>query len=305
MRESRTWKLFTIHAKLTLVENTEQLLENNPNNARDIPHTFAPEPVPNNPPWGIPVAIGLWIFSVLMILIIPSIFLLPYLATLNPAILETDTLIEFAKSDRTAVLLQVLAVIPAHIFTLLAAWLVVTRNRKFSFRKTLGWANGGVMWWHYLVFLAGFMAIAATVSHFVPQQDNDLVRILHSSRKVAYLIAFLATVTAPIVEEVVYRGVLYSAFQRAAGVPAAFLLVTFLFAVVHVPQYYPSYSTIFLLALLSVTLTFLRVWSKNLLPCIILHTLFNGLQSILMVADTISGGAKPHENAAFLFNIFK
>ncbi len=95
----------------------------------------------------------------------------------------------------------------------------------------------------------------------------------------------MATFTAPIVEEVVYRGVLFSAFQRSVGVPAAFAIVTFMFAFVHVPQYYPSYSTIFLLTLLSVSLTALRVVSKNLYPCIILHMLFNGLQSIMILLD--------------------
>ncbi|MBK9216314.1 MAG: CPBP family intramembrane metalloprotease [Chloracidobacterium sp.] len=58
-----------------------------------------------------------------------------------------------------------------------------------------------------------------------------------------------------------------------------------MFALVHVPQYLPSYSTIFLLTLLSVTLTWVRVRTSNLLPCIILHTAFNGLQSALLIAE--------------------
>jgi membrane protease YdiL (CAAX protease family) len=52
----------------------------------------------------------------------------------------------------------------------------------------------------------------------------------------------MATFTAPIVEEVIYRGILYSAFQRARGSGVAIAAVTLLFALVHVPQYYPSFS---------------------------------------------------------------
>lgn len=267
-----------------------------------LPLPLAAEPDPDAPPWGVGVAIGLWIFSVFLILLLPSLFLVSYMASLNPPIRETDALIEFAKNDRTAILLQVLSIIPAHILTLIAAWFVVTRNRTLSFRKTLGWKSGGVRWWHYITILVGFLMIAGVVSNYFPEKDNDLLRMLQSSRAAAYVVAFLATFTAPIVEEVVYRGVLYSAFRKAANVPVAFVLVTFLFAVVHVPQYYPSYSTIFLLALLSITLTAIRARSRNLLPCIILHMLFNGLQSIRIVLDSPSDSVDP---TAFLHCLLK
>ena len=257
------------------------------------------KPTPDNPPWNSLVAIGTWIVSVFLILLIPTLFLLPYVVTLNPPIVENDALVEFAKNDPTAVLLQIISIIPAHLLTLILAWLVVTRFRKFSFRKTLGWASGGIQWWYYPAILIGFLVIAATVSQFFPEQDNDLLRILRSSRTAVYIVAFLATFTAPLVEEVIYRGILYSAFQRTVGVPAAFLLVTFLFALVHVPQYYPSYSTIFLLVLLSISLTALRVKSKNLLPCIILHTLFNGFQSVMLVVEPLF--EKPELNGATAF----
>jgi membrane protease YdiL (CAAX protease family) len=104
------------------------------------------------------------------------------------------------------------------------------------------------------------------------------------------------------VEEVVYRGVLYAAFQRTMGVPAAFLLTTFLFAVVHVPQYWPSFSTIFLLTVLSLILTTIRVKTNNLLPCIIFHTIFNGLQSIALLAEPLTRSASevPNPTGAIL-----
>ncbi len=177
------------------------------------------------------------------------------------------------------------AIIPAHILTLVLAWLVVTRGRRYAVRDTVGLEQGGFRWWHYLLILGGFFVVAAVVGWFFPEQENELIRILRSSRAAVYIVAFLATFTAPIAEEIVYRGILYSAFQRTFGVTTAFLLVTFLFALVHVPQYYPSFSTIFLLTLLSVILTLIRVRSGNLLPSIILHTVFNGFQSVLLIIE--------------------
>ncbi|HEV7700296.1 MAG TPA: CPBP family intramembrane glutamic endopeptidase [Pyrinomonadaceae bacterium] len=259
---------------------------------------------PNNPPWGAVEAVGLWIASVLFILIVPTIFLLPYLATRHPRIADPDQLIEFAKSDPMAVFLQIAAILPAHLFTIAVAWLIVTRFKKFDFREMIGWRSGGFRWWQYAVVLIGFGLIAVAASSIYPEQDNDLLKIVRSSRSAVYILAFVATFTAPFVEEVVYRGVLYSAFQRAMGVPAAFLVVTLMFSLVHVPQYWPSYTTIFLLTLLSLILTTIRVKTNNLLPCIIFHTLFNGLQSIMLIAEPYLQKPETQAQAALFLRLF-
>ena len=242
-----------------------------------------PFPSPNNPPWNTPAAIGTWIASVVFILIFPNLFLLPYLSAKSVHFSDSAKLLEFLLSDPTAIIINVLAIIPAHALTIAVAWMVVTRFRKFSFRETLGWNGGSLAWWYYPALLIGFFAVGWLIGNYFPDQENDLSRILKSSRTAVYLVAFLATFTAPIVEEVIYRGVLYSALQRTFGMSFAVVLVTFLFALVHVPQYWPSYSTIFLLTLLSLTLTLIRARTGNLLPSIIFHFIFNGIQSLGLV----------------------
>lgn len=250
--------------------------------------------------------LGVWFSSVLFILLVPTAFLLPYLFLHDPPFASSELMLEFAKSDPTAIFLQIAAVIPAHLLTIIVAWFVVSRRNKFSFLKTLGWDGGGVrMWMAYPAILIGFFAVAYVVSAYFPEQDNELLRMLRSSRSALYITAFLATFTAPFVEEVVYRGVLYSSFQRLLGSPASFLIVTFLFALVHVPQYYPSYSTIFLLVLLSLTLTTIRVKTNNLLPCIILHTLFNGIQSVGLLLQPLSNPTDVVDPAAFIIHLMK
>jgi uncharacterized protein len=269
-------------AKLSLVQNEESIDDLRQTEVHADPISGR-EPTPNDPPWGVIPAIGVWIASVLLIMLIPAVFLLPYLATQRGSIVGSEQLIEFAKSDPTSVFLQIAAILPAHLLTLLLAWLVVTRGRKYGFKEMLGWQTGGFKWWHYAIVLGLFFALAGITSSVSPEQENDLTRMLKTSRSALYVIAFIATFTAPLVEEVIYRGLLYSAFQRRIGVPAGFFFATFLFALVHVPQYWPSYSTIFLLTVLSVTLTGIRVVSKNLWPCVVLHTLFNGIQSVFLI----------------------
>ncbi len=231
------------------------------------------------------IAFLVWLASVAFILIVPSFLVLPYIFSQSADFTDRNKLLEISQTDPTVLLISVLGVIPAHLLTLALAWLVVTNFRKFSFRETLGWNWDGFKFWHCFVILGGFYILAAIAANYFPEQENDMLRILRSSRTAVYVVAFLATFTAPIVEEVIYRGVLYSAFQRTLGIPVAVLLVTILFALVHVPQYYPSYSTIFLICLLSLVLTLVRVYTNNLLPCIALHMVFNGLQSLLLILE--------------------
>lgn len=247
-----------------------------------------PEPLgPNNPPWGAWTAIGVWVISIILIVILPNLFLLPYLYQQNLDLTNESLLREFVDTDRIAIVLRIAAIIPAHILTLLLGWMVVTRLTKYSFRQTLGWTSGGMRWWHYLIILGVFYVTVATVGHFLPEQNNEMIRLLRSSRTAVYIIAFLATFSAPLVEEVVYRGILFSALQRRAGAVWAILVVTFLFAGVHFFQYWGSPGTIFLIVFLSLGLTILRYKTKSLLPCIILHTLINGLQSLALVLGTL------------------
>ena len=258
------------------------------NELSDEPPVAAHQPTPDNPPWNSWAALGVWVASIAFIVVLSNIFLLPYLLKQKLDFTNQNALYEFAKNDPTAILLQVVATIPAHLLTLLLAWLVVTRLRKFSFRKTLGWSQGGFLWWHYLVVLLGIFAVSLAVSRLVPEGDNEMLRIIHSSQAAVLVVAFLATFTAPIVEEVVYRGILYSAFQRSFGVAPAVLVVTAVFASVHFVQYWGSPATIFLICFLSLILTSVRVFSKNLLPCIILHTAINGIQSIGLILQSFS-----------------
>lgn len=262
----------------------------------------AAEVSPDNPPWGAWTGIGVWAASVLAIIIFPNLFLLPYIAQQDIDLSKEALIREFADTDRIAVILRVLAILPAHLVTLLIAWAVATKLNKYSFKQTLGWVNN-LRWWHYLMITGGLFVLAAGVSQIFPEQDNEMMRILKSSRTALLIVAALATFTAPLVEEVVYRGVLFSALLRRRGVVTAVTITTVLFASVHVLQYWGSPGTILMISILSLGLTLLRYYSKNLLPCIILHTVINGLQSLALVLLSFSEQQPPEQVAAIALKL--
>jgi membrane protease YdiL (CAAX protease family) len=94
----------------------------------------------------------------------------------------------------------------------------------------------------------------------------------------------LASVTAPLVEETMFRGLLYRHLREATGgggrvlsiVFSAFI-VSFLFAGIH-PQGWPAIPVLMALAL---SFTFMREWRGTLIPSMVAHGLNNGLALLL------------------------
>ncbi len=74
-------------------------------------------PTPDNPPWNGWTAFGVWAASVFLIIVLPNLFVFPYL--LQKGVIATDSaqLIEFLQKDPMAIILNVIAIIPAHILT--------------------------------------------------------------------------------------------------------------------------------------------------------------------------------------------
>lgn len=272
--------------------------------------TFSPDtwshenPAPDNPHWSWLTASGVWVASILF-LALPSIFVVFYAAAKKVDFRNTEALKDFLLNDSSAILLQIILVLPAHALTLALAWVVVTKFKKYSFRETLGWGWGGFRVWYIAVILAVFFLLAAGLTALFGEQDNELMRILRSSRSAVYIVAFLATFTAPIVEEVVYRGIIYSAFYKAFGVTVAVVTASALFAGVHFLQYNGDATALIMICLLSLTLTLIRARTKNLLPCIVLHTVFNGIQSLILILQPYLNTANTEESRAALFHLWK
>ena len=263
-------------------------------------------PTPDNPPWHILVAMGVWILSVIFIVAVPLFFVVPYVVSQGVDFSDKERLQNYLTTDPTAVLLQLAPIILAHLLTLFVAWFVVTKANTYSFRETLGWGMNGFRVWHALALTILFFGVAASLTAVFGKVENDFDRLIKSSRAAVFLIAFFATFTAPIVEEVIYRGLLFSAFKRRFGTVIAIILPTLLFTAVHVPQYSanstPDYATVITLFLLSLTLTLVRAGTNNLLPCIVLHTIFNGIQSALLIAEPYVFPADPVVTPATLLH---
>ena len=239
---------------------------------------------PDRPPWGVVQAFLTWVASVVLLWLVPQFCALPYIATHYRGMAGPTR--EMLLADKTFIVILIAGFLPAHALTLLVTWAVSSRLGKFRPWRTLGWS-----WprsfgpWKSVGLAVLMFLMAMLIIYFFGQEETELERILRSSRTAAILTAIVASTTAPLVEEIIYRGILYSALQRVTGAALAVAMVTVLFAGLHVLQYWPNFGAISAITLLSLVLTVIRARTGRLLPCYMIHLVFNGIQSVLIIAD--------------------
>lgn len=243
----------------------------------------APAVDPNNPPWGVVAGVLTWIGSFVLLVGAVNVIVLPYAGYKFKG--QTMAELErFLKTDKTAVLLQILSVIPAHLLTLALIWAVVTRFGKRPFWRSLGWSwSPRFGFWRSAGLAFGLLILGILITTLLGGEKTAVDEMIASSMAARYATALLAATSGPLIEEMVYRGVLYSALQRAIGLVWAVIAVSILFTFVHVFQYHNNLAVIAVIYILSLTLTLVRAYTGRLLPCFIMHMVFNSIQSIYIV----------------------
>jgi membrane protease YdiL (CAAX protease family) len=285
-------------------------------------------PVPTPQPWwanwvDATTAVGVWVVSIIFLALVPLVPLIPYIAYLAYTRGGIDQ--QALAGDKAILFISIMGVIPAHIVTFALIWLLVTYAGRYSFVKEmkLEWPEKlGPLWGPVLSSLIAVMllAIGGVVTHFYGDRKTDLDLLVESSAPARWATAFIALCTAPVVEELIYRGLLYSGFEKAfsslvnrtVAIWLAVVTVSTLFAGVHVWQYRNNLAVISVITVLSLTLTIFRAVSGKLLPCVVIHLVFNGIQAVIIVISPLLEKAAPTTPPpapaahllAYLFHLF-
>ncbi len=257
---------------------------------------------PDNPQWGVAAAFGVWLASLALMLFFPLVAVVPYVFFYYRG-QDFASAAESLAKDPTALLIGIAATLPIHLVTLALVWAVATGFGKRPFWQAIGWSWPPLLaGWIWTLFCAAAALVlllgSAALAHLLGVNKTPFEEMLESSPGALFATAFLATATAPLVEELVYRGMLYPALRRMAGAAFAVLVVTFLFALVHYSQYKNSPGTIAAITLLSFSLTVVRAWTGRVLPCFVIHLVFNGVQVIGLLHAHFRPGSEPQQQAA-------
>jgi uncharacterized protein len=249
--------------------------------------TREPEPVPaghnpDDPVWGTLTALAVWVASIFALFAAQTGALL-YLAYAGRNGIHIPPL-EAHMTDPTLGLVLVLSGLLSHVITLLIVYFVVTDGGRLPFFSTIGWRWPEGLRLRHVFFIAVALYVFTIVTALVMSapESTSFSRMINSSPWTKAAVGLLAIATAPLVEEIVYRGVLYPAFARRLGRGVSVVVVSALFTLVHVNQYDGALAIMIPLAMLSFSLTMLRAYTGTLLPSIALHLFFNSITVVLM-----------------------
>mgnify|MGYP002019262003 CR=1 FL=1 len=120
----------------------------------------------------------------------------------------------------------------------------------------------------------------------ISKNNPIIIEIANGGWQVRVLIISLAAIAAPIVEETIFRGVLYrqlrtssKAFNHAISILGSVLIVSFLFAAIH-PQ---GWIAIPALMGIAIGMNLMREWRGTVIPSMVVHGVSNGLVTSMVL----------------------
>jgi uncharacterized protein len=183
-----------------------------------------------------------------------------------------------------------------HGVALVLIWWLV-RAHQSTFAAAFGFSTSR-LWWPVSVGISGAMLAMPVVLALgyvwgkllglfdVPVKSQLPVQMLQESAslEVRVLIGVIAILIAPVVEEMVFRGVLYPTLRRYGFRRTALWGTAFLFAMVHF-----NLMTFLPLVALAVVLAWLYELTDNLLAPIMAHSFFNLVNYFLLAPLNFDG----------------
>lgn len=144
-------------------------------------------------------------------------------------------------------------------------------------RVVAGFAGGLALFGVVGVVGLGIEGIYRLTGHSLPTQGVvDTARAADGA--VALLPAAAAILLAPFAEEVLYRGALLGTLARTAPPATALVLQAAIFGLVHVIGHPPSLPLAIPLALVGWVCGWVALRTRSLVPAILVHATFNGIQ---------------------------
>jgi len=183
--------------------------------------------------------------------------------------------VEVVQSDTVFLLIEQCVF---YVFILGFLFLLARFQHQQPFWKSLGWKKPTAR--QVAGYLAGGGGLAVAVSLALsmrPDARGFPLERLFNSRTASYAIGAFALTVAPMVEELVFRGLLFAIFERAVGLRFAVVTTAILFAGLHVPEYWHAWNHIVMILAVGMVFSLARGITGSLTPSIILHIGYNSV----------------------------
>jgi membrane protease YdiL (CAAX protease family) len=145
-----------------------------------------------------------------------------------------------------------------------------------------------------LLIVGGFLLAIVVVritSLFPTPAESPLEKLLTTPFSILVFCVF-GIVFAPFLEEVIFRGFVFTALVDTTGPKVAVLVTALLFAGLHAYQLWGNWVAIAVIFLVGLAFTVVRYRTDSIVPSIIMHTAYNSMIFGISAFLTILGGGK-------------
>jgi membrane protease YdiL (CAAX protease family) len=234
-----------------------------------LPAAAPPSPAPVE--WkGLDVALFL-AFSVVWLLLSQFLSLAGY-ALLRPLMGWHTPPMALAENAIFVVAVQLVFYAPELVYIVLVV--VLKYHQPFAVGIRWRWPAFGQ---GVRLLLAGVLLAMVVLAGaaLLPDRKNFPMEKLFTSPSAVYAVGGLAVLVAPFMEELVFRGVLFSFFERLSGFRIAVPATAVLFAALHYPEYAGAWTHVFMILVVGLVLSIARASTGSLVPSFLLHTAYN------------------------------
>ena len=164
----------------------------------------------------------------------------------------------------------------AYSLWLAAVWILL-RSRTANFWQTIGWRwpdNGP---WVYLALGPGLALATGLIANLLHAKNiqNGLMEQLLADPVACRLLVLFGVTGAPLIEELLFRGIFLPVAIRDLGIVAGLLVTSIPFSLMHGPMYDWSWQHLSLLVIVGIAFGLIRIRSNSTLSSTITHGAYN------------------------------
>jgi len=153
------------------------------------------------------------------------------------------------------------------------------------FWRTINW-NWPTAVWKFVGIGAALLLVLNTLEGLLPMPKDTPFEHLFDKPLDAYLLALIAVIFAPLMEELFFRGFMYPVLARHVGVAWAIVLSSLPFALLHLPQYAYSWAAALVILIVGIVCGVVRAIKKSVGASFLVHVGYNGTQMLIALLLT-------------------
>ncbi len=155
-------------------------------------------------------------------------------------------------------------------------YVLVVFHYRLRFWKAFQW--GPLSLRQVLYFIGAGIVLTLAIEFaptVLPDKSHFPLEQLLNSPTSAYETAAFAVFFAPFMEELIFRGFLFSIFEHRIGLRTAVIGTAVLFAGLHAYEYQGAWNHLLLIFVVGLVLSLTRAWSHKLAPSVVIHASYN------------------------------